>query len=166
MSELKGETSSETPVETDRRPTMWTGDFERNLKLLFKVFKDKYNLVLDAEINLPRVISGKESFYYVLFLKVEGDKVLPLLRMIKELDEDISKNALYYDAFEATLKLLTSDATIKEIYDKAVSSEQPAPEGKSDVDIQEPLGSKDVVDSPKVTGEGLGGDEKETKSKK
>jgi len=159
------------------RPRVWNREFENTLKLIFKVFKDKYGIVLDSEINLPRVISGKKSFYYVLFAKIEGaDKVegkerketiLPLLRIFDELSDDNNEGNMYYTCLETTLRFLTTDAGIKEIFDKAVTAQQPVQEGNDSPDLRkEPLRPEDAID-PK---ENVGGEsstvEKETKSKK
>ena len=138
-----------TPAPMRKLMNKW--DFERNLNLVLDVFKAKYGLELDAEFNTPRLLSGKQSVYYILFVKVEEDKILPLLRVAGEITEDKLEEEIFQECYENTLRLLLSDATIKEIFDKAnAAAGDKVPEGKDSVDIPvESDGSESGEDAPK-----------------
>lgn len=130
-------------------------ELELRLKNLFSVFKEKYNLDLDAEINIPKVVSGHSTFFYVLFVRGQGDdkdKVLPILRVAEKLDKDNWESKMNYIAYENTLKVLLSDAIIKEISDKARSHQEgnEVPKGDHSTDIPvEPVGSDGGKDADK-----------------
>ena len=97
-------------------------------------------------------------------MKEDKDKVLPILRIVEKLDNDNSESNMRYVAYENTLKILVSDAIIKEISDKArLAQEQrdKVPEGKDDTDIrQQPLRPEDAIAPEEVV------EEKPRRSKK
>lgn len=149
------------------KPRMNKIQFENTLKILFNVFKEKYNHDLDAEINLPRIISGKKSMFYILFLKLEDGRALPLLRLQDELNEENTEANMYYTCLETSLRLLTDDNIIKEILDKARAAEQQLQDQLAGANLPQqssgPEGTKDATDG---AGGIPSGNVLETKTKK
>ena len=143
----KGKTGNKEIIEDDGleyigdnidsyKPCLSRWSFETLIRTVLNTFKDKYNILIDAEINVPKVLFGKATVYYVVFIRVDGG-VVPLLRTMEEITLNLTEENIYYLCYVNTLKLLFSDVHIQEVLNNAKSkSAEQVSEGSNSPDLR------------------------------